>query len=98
MAAARGSRQPPGGVLFVSDDRAHAIGDPRVPLDEDRRVDNGDDHHRQRDVGIPVVGSGLPRLGQVVEGHEDPQGPEDRQHHVAEAPVELGVVTPVVDR
>src|ERR1017187_2211886 len=49
---------------------------------EDERVDGDHGHDDEGRVGEPVVGCRLPRLGQVVERHDDRYGAERGQHAV----------------
>ena len=58
-----------GGV--VGDQRADAVGERLVAGVQDHRVADRDDDHGQGDVGEPVVGRGLPRLDELVDGQRD---------------------------
>src|ERR1019366_1191062 len=75
-----------------------AIGDPGVARNQHRGVNNRNDHHTQRHVGIPVKGGGLTGLSEVVNRNQDRKDPQKRQDTMAKRVEEFGVMLLVIER
>ena len=82
----------------VCDQRADAVGERLVARVQSHGVAYRDDDHGQRDVGKPVVGIGLPRLDELVDGQRDQRRADHGDDQVLERRELVWMVLAIEDR